>query len=271
VTLVSVVIPTRDRAELVSRAVDSVLAQTHDELEVIVVDDASRDDTVDRLTARGDDRLTVIRRVRPSGGASVPRSQGMARARGEWIAFVDSDDEWKPDKVATQLDAAGPDAALVYSRIDEVHRDGARTVYPTREAFPLLPTNDVASTLLRGNFVATSTMMVARPWARRVGEFEPRMVGSEDWEWCLRIALAGGRYAAVDGATATYHFHDRNISYDLDWAACDLAVYRAIRPIAGDHRADIDRRIRELRRDVRRAQVRSVVRRWRPTGTHESA
>lgn len=269
--LVSVVIPTHDRATILPRAITSVLAQTHADLELIVVDDASTDDTQDRLAAYDDDRVRVIRRTRRSGGASAPRSDGMAEARGDWIAFLDSDDEWLPHKLTAQLEAASADTALVYSRIREVHLDGEVTLFPSPQHLTRLPTGDVTGALLGANFVATSTMMIARAWADRVGGFDARLPGSEDWEWCLRVALAGGSYAAVDEPTAVYHFHEHNISSHIDWLAADLMVYRTIRPIAGPHRTDVDRHRRDLQWRIRRARSRAAIRTVRALGTAATA
>src|SRR5437899_7496239 len=94
---VTVVIPTYNRGHVVMRAVTSALAQTHADLDVLVVDDGSTDDTADRLKTIEDPRLQYV--VRPHAGASATRSAGVKLATGHFVSFLDSDDEWKPHKL----------------------------------------------------------------------------------------------------------------------------------------------------------------------------
>ena len=122
---VSVVIPTFDRAELVSAAAESVLAQTFADLEAIVVDDGSTDRTVARLAAIGDPRLTVIAAAH-GGCVGAVRNRGVGAARGEWLAFLDSDDLWVPDKLEAQL------AALDRSGADWCYADHGLIGAPRR-------------------------------------------------------------------------------------------------------------------------------------------
>src|SRR5262249_8525132 len=101
---VSVIIPTWNRAATVVAAVESALAQTHASLEVLVCDDGSSDDSEQRVRAMSDPRVRWL--PGPRGGRpGIPRNRGIAAARGEWLAFLDSDDEWLPDKLARQLAA----------------------------------------------------------------------------------------------------------------------------------------------------------------------
>ena len=102
---VSVVIPTRDRSHIVVDTVRSTLCQRHVELEVIVVDDGSRDATAEALEALGDPRVTVLRNASSCGVAGA-RNRGIERAAHPWIAFLDDDDRWSPDKLRVQLDRA---------------------------------------------------------------------------------------------------------------------------------------------------------------------
>src|ERR1044071_7041476 len=100
---VSVVIPTRDRAHLLQRTLASVLKQSIDSLEVIVVDDASND-AASTAAAAAHPRVRLLRNPEPSG-VSVARNRGIAAARGDWIAFCDDDDLWAPSKLQQQLSA----------------------------------------------------------------------------------------------------------------------------------------------------------------------
>jgi glycosyltransferase involved in cell wall biosynthesis len=120
--LVSVVVPTYNRAELVARSVQSALHQTHEHLEVIVVDDASTDDTRSVLAAIADPRLRVVR-LESNEGQSRARNRGIGEAKGRYVAFLDSDDEWLPDKIDRQLlrfqAADGPGATYTGMWVDD--------------------------------------------------------------------------------------------------------------------------------------------------------
>src|SRR5262245_25673454 len=102
---VSVIVPTRNRRELLPTTLRSALGQRGVDLELLIVDDASDDDTAAAAQALGDGRIRVIRLDKPSG-VSAARNRGAAAAQGEWLAFLDDDDLWAPDKLARQLDAA---------------------------------------------------------------------------------------------------------------------------------------------------------------------
>ena len=99
---VSVVIPTRNRSALLGQTLHSVLWQRDVDFEVIIVDEASTDDTSDLLTTFSDNRIRVIHNNAPTGVASA-RNRGAKEARGRWLAFVDDDDLWSPEKLAVQV------------------------------------------------------------------------------------------------------------------------------------------------------------------------
>lgn len=105
--LVTVVIPCFNAARFIGRTIESVLAQTYAPLEVIVVDDRSTDDSVElvRVHARRDARVRLIERARNAGAPAAPRNTGVAAARGRWVAFLDADDIWHPDKLRLQMQA----------------------------------------------------------------------------------------------------------------------------------------------------------------------
>src|SRR5688572_6566741 len=123
---VSVVVPTRNRSTLLMRTLRSVLRQQDVEFEVIVVDEASTDDTPAMLAALDDPRVRVIRHEVPLWLAAA-RNRGAAEARGEWLAFVDDDDLWAPDKLVRQVHAA-QDAGREWVYTGAVNFDGCRIV-----------------------------------------------------------------------------------------------------------------------------------------------
>ncbi len=203
---VSVVIPTRNRAAIVERAVLSALAQTARPCEVVVIDDASTDDTAGRLERYAGDGVRVLR-VPERGGGSRARNLGIEAARGDWVAFLDSDDEWRPQKLERQLARLeafdGLGLSVVYCRrIAFDHLTGRQFPVPT----PLLEGN-VFAALLSGWEVSTSQVMVSREALTRVGGFDPVLPGSQDYDLWLRLAAAGYLFGGVPEALAVKHAH----------------------------------------------------------------
>lgn len=203
---ISVVIPTHNRAAVVERAVRSVLAQTAAPLETLVIDDASTDDTATRLERYADARVRVLRLPERVGGSRA-RNIGIEAARGDWVAFLDSDDEWRPEKLERQLarlrEADGPRLGVVYCRrIMRDHLSGREVLVrsPLREG-------DVFAALVNGWEVSTSQVMVAHAALRAVGGFDPTLPGSQDYDLWLRLASAGHRFGGVPEALTVKHSH----------------------------------------------------------------
>lgn len=181
--------PSRNRANLIHRAIQSVLTQSFSDLELIVVNDCSTDDTREVVAriARTDSRVRVIDRVRP-GGAAAARNEGAARAHGEFLAFLDDDDEYLPYKLEHQvraLDSARESVGLIYGpclfvdaekheRLLEIPPD-VKTVSPRRE-------------ILRRNFISTPAVLVRRTIFERVGGFDASLPRLQDWDLWIRIA-----------------------------------------------------------------------------------
>ena len=140
--VVSVVIPTYNRASLVGRAVGSVLGQTFPDLEVVVVDDGSTDGTEEAVRAVGDGRVRYLRHE-ANRGVAAARNTGMAHARGEYVAFLDSDDVWLPEWVEAHLAAfqasSLPRVGAVASGMVVAYRDREETVLPTHRGGIYLP------------------------------------------------------------------------------------------------------------------------------------
>lgn len=192
--LVSVIIPTYNRALSIREAVDSVLDQTFSDFEVIVVDDGSTDDTPARLAVYGD-RIRVIRQV--NAGVSAARNAGLAAAQGIWIAFLDSDDLWLPDKLAHQLSELGKYPNAVGHVVDITMVDGSgggRSLFEMRgmkeelNRTPLRerPVRDVLNAL----YSMQSTMLRADS-VRKAGGFRRELRIFEDLDYLSQIALEG--------------------------------------------------------------------------------
>ena len=181
-TSVAAIVPTRDRAALCARAVASVLAQTRPPDEVVVVDDGSEDGTAELLRARFAE-VEVLET--PPRGVSAARNRGIRATSSEWLAFLDSDDEWLPEKLETQVAAlnAAPDFRLCHS--DEIWIRNGRRVNPRRRHRK------------RGGFIfrhclplcaiSPSAAVVHRSLFERVGLFDETLPICEDYDLWLRI------------------------------------------------------------------------------------
>jgi glycosyltransferase involved in cell wall biosynthesis len=187
-SFVSVVVPTHNRSDLLAVTLRSVLRQRDVDLEVLVIDEASTDDTAAILARLGDSRVRTIRHEIPSGVAAA-RNHGAAEALGEWVAFTDDDDLWAPDKLARQLHAAQ------VARRDWVYTgsvniaDDFRIIYGS----PPLPPEQVMATVSRYNTIpgGGSNVVVRRQSLLRAGPFDTRLRNTEDWEMWIRLAKAG--------------------------------------------------------------------------------
>jgi glycosyltransferase involved in cell wall biosynthesis len=186
--LVSVVIPTHNRIRLLTTTLRSALRQRDVELEIIVVDDGSTDDTPDFLRSVGDPRVHVLRRDRPRG-VSAARNMGIEHAQGDWIAFLDDDDLWAPMKLALQL-RAGADVGSTWIYAGAVKIDGTQRIIggtppPTPE--------DVMARLPGWSIIpgGCSGVVVKRTTVARVGVFDERMVNLADWDLWIRLARTG--------------------------------------------------------------------------------
>lgn len=228
--LVSVIIPTYNRAHCVQSAIDSVLSQSHPDVEVLVIDDGSGDSTRDTVetTYRGDDRVRY--KYQENQGVSAARNRGLDLARGDYVALLDSDDVWKPFKLELQiaclefLAQKNTGAEMIWSDMEAIGPDGQcveihhlRTMYgayrwftdselfdqtySVAEVAPRLAESarnaklfvgDISSAMTAGNLVHTSTVVMTRRRLEQTGRFSTRFRhGGEDYGFHLRTCQAG--------------------------------------------------------------------------------
>ncbi|MFC5354327.1 glycosyltransferase family 2 protein [Azospirillum himalayense] len=182
--LVSVVIPVFNRAHTLHRAIDSVKAQDFDAWELIVVDDGSTDQSDAIPASYGDARIRVLRHA-TNRGAAAARNSGVEAARGRFIAFLDSDDEWLPGKLSAQVAAVdAPNAPDALCTGFVLHRE--RTGQ-TSERWPRAD-GSWFETILDGCYVSPgSTLMVRRDCFTMVGPLDESLPRLEDWDWLLRF------------------------------------------------------------------------------------
>lgn len=221
--LVSVVMPVYNAAAWLPRAVESVLAQSHRNLELVAVDDGSLDDSLAILQAfaRSDARVRVQRQVQ-NGGVAAARNAGLAAARGDYIAFLDADDWWHPAKLERQLASLRASGARIsyaaYWRVAEDGRVLSRVDPPAR-----LEHRD----MLASNFIGNLTGM----YARELGDVSFRRIGHEDYAfWLEQVRRAGSAQRAdSDEPLAFYLVRESSLSANkLRAARWQWTIYRRV-------------------------------------------
>lgn len=207
--LISAIIPTYNYAPFLKDAITSVLEQSIRDLELIVIDDGSTDDTAEVVETIRDQRLFY--HFQDHQGISVARNAGIRLSSGKYIAFLDADDIWIPQKSALQIQVLekNPCIGLVYGSYMLV--DSSRKPLITREAE--IVTADWLEKLICGNYVAgsASTSMVNRDAFLKAGLFDPYLSAGEDWDMWLRIA----RYFEIRGlkeVVSCIRLHERNLT-----------------------------------------------------------
>lgn len=196
--LVSVVIPTKNRSELLSRAIKSVLNQTYKNLQIIIIDDASSDLTGEVIAEfqNANPCITYIRNTQSLGGAAA-RNIGMNNSQGEFIAFLDDDDEWLPHKVEKQADflLKHPDYCAVSCLYYQI--------YKNRKVKKIIKADISYEYLLWGNgHCSFSLSMVRKQCINNEEEFiDPKLPAAQDWYFWLKIARRGKIYVVQDFLT----------------------------------------------------------------------
>lgn len=198
---VSVVIPTYNRASVLSRAINSVLSQSFEDLELVIVDDGSTDETEEVIRSYDDPRIEYIR-FEVNKGANTARKTGIEAAKGRYISFLDSDDKWLPSKVEQQVkrfNTGSKDVGLVYTGVRFVNNSG-ETVGISKATTE----GDVFNQMLCDNFVGTfSAAMIDTKILDKVGFPDPEVGSGQDWEYFTRCARVT-RFGAVSDPLVEY-------------------------------------------------------------------
>ncbi|MGR3310382.1 MAG: glycosyltransferase [Candidatus Brocadiales bacterium] len=182
---VSVIIPTYNSATFLPEAIESVFAQTYKDYEIIVIDDGSTDNTKEVLNPYFD-KIKYI--YQQNHGAGSARNTGIKHSQGEYIAFLDADDIWLPEKLHIQANYLdnNPEIAMVYSQCLQVSTDGRLTKKRSRDRN--LPSGEVFNILFLHNFVFTSTVVVRNRVLSAIGLFDESFTISQDRDLWLRVA-----------------------------------------------------------------------------------
>lgn len=272
-SLVSVVIPMHNRRGLIEETLRSALAQQWPSMEIIVVDDGSTDGSAEHVERVFGDRVRLLRLER-NVGRSAARNAGIAAARGDFIAFLDSDDLWDPGKLARQMPAfADPSVALVHCRVRQVDASGrvnARETESITRAFEAAEARGydyggITATWCR---MYTPAVVVRRTALERSGGFDPALSRFEDWDLFWRIAR-DGTVVTVPEILVSVRVHEGNV--EPRWAAlaepfARVAEKHLAEIAAGSHTPTMRRAEHNLRLNLALAALwrgdRAAAREW---------
>lgn len=239
---VSVIIPTHNRHKLLQDAVESALAQTYPNLEIIVVDDGSTDNTAE-IVAQYGGKVTYIKQANQDVAAA--RNTGIRAASGEYLTFLDDDDLIMPTKIARQVQVlfSRSEVGLVHCRFYYANEKG-EPVYQVG----LLPEGDVLPRLLRNNFIWMGAPLVRRRCLDQVGWFDEQIPAiTADWDMWLRIAQAGYRFGCVQELLGAYRIHRNGMMSDV--AALEHGMFAVLeKTFSNSH---VPARVTALKEEIR--------------------
>ena len=241
---VSVIIPTHNRAEFLATAIRSVLKQTFKDFELLVIDDASSDTTAQVVASFRDPRIHYIRHDRNQGGAAA-RNTGIANSNGEYIAFLDDDDEWYSEKLMRQMRcmvASRPEVAVVYTGYQIVDR---ATNQVRARMIPAERGNLHAQLLETNPIGGTSSVLLKRECLTKVGLFDEALPSFQDRDLWIRIARAF-EFDYVADVLLNYFVHGKKVWTNLDALLKGLEIMLAKHGSSAAFRRQCSRRYYEL-------------------------
>jgi len=208
--MISVIIPSYNAAPVICRAIDSVLAQTYSDYEIIVVDDGSTDNTAEIIKKYGD---KVRYLYQNSAGAGVARNTGIAAAKREWIAFLDADDQWLPDKLRLQTELLARNPELQWCATNYTQTDGVRSA-------PSISPSAIKTVLAGRDYIEnyfveatkdrcriwTTTVVVHNSVFSKIGGFDPQFLRGQDTDMWWRIAHLYPQIGYIAEPTAIAYF-----------------------------------------------------------------
>jgi len=212
-TSFSVVIPAYNREHLIRESLQSVLNQTHAPAQIIVVDDGSKDKTVEIARSLGD-KITVIEQENAGPGAA--RNNGIKHATGDYVAFLDSDDLWLPWALAcyaSAIEQADSPAFLLSTAVEFEHVEELTAIH--EETVQIDRYNDYFSAAGEDFWIGTSVVAVRRDVLEKTGGFNPARVNQEDCDLWLRLGTAPGFVVIRTPVCSGRRWHDQNVSHDV--------------------------------------------------------
>lgn len=210
--VVSVIIPTYNRADLIFEAINSVLGQDYSALDLIVVDDGSTDNTAELLKPFVESgQLRYFSQA--NSGQATARNLGLTQARGAFICFLDSDNLWEPGKLSAQVSylEQHPDVDIVYGDVITIDAQGSETSRSNMARF----SGQIFRQMLHDNCVSMNTTMTRRRWFDEMGGFDTSFRVADDYELWLRFS-AKATYAYLPNYFARYRVFPNQISSDKE-------------------------------------------------------
>ena len=233
---VSIVVPSYGHRDFILATLDSVFAQTMNDYEVIVINDGSPDDTaeiVEPLVRAG--RIIYVEQT--NRGTSRARNLGIERARGDYIALLDDDDLWPPDKLAWQTEYldAHPDVGLIGGMLQTIDAHGTPGWKGT-----YWPSIDFESLFLENPFLSPGQTLIRADLLKRIGGMDATIWGADDWDLWFRIAKTS-RIVMLDRPALYYRLHPGNASKQTErlLAACCVTIERHLKDVPADRRRDL--------------------------------
>lgn len=211
-TKVSIITPTYNSSKFISNTVKSVLNQTFTDWEYLIVDDNSTDNTINIINEfiKKDPRIKLLKTPKNSGGPATPKNIGIENATGEYVAFLDHDDEWLPQKLEKQVkvfeESKDKKLGLVSSFLNIKDKNG-NLEYRHKKNYK----GDVIRQLANGNFIVTSSCVLTKlSILKEVELFDSRFKTSDDWDMWLNISEAGYQFDFVPEYLVNYIKHEEN-------------------------------------------------------------
>jgi glycosyltransferase involved in cell wall biosynthesis len=240
--MISVIISTFNRSGRLKKAIKSVLNQTYPDFELIIVDDNSKDDTQDVVKSFKDDRIIYLKRTKNSGTDAKPKNEGIMASKGEYIAFLDDDNEYRPDHLMALYKELTKVSPIPYvtkeiTTLDVVYGDR----WLTDETGRIKPQLGISmefdpTMLMQRNFIDTSDVLIKRQAIFDVGGLDERWHKYLDWNLWVRMCKAGKKFKRVPLILTDYHLHSQmrstnyktkgetNTTFVPEWDPYDVEV-----------------------------------------------
>lgn len=214
---ISIITPTYNSSKFIKRTIKSVLNQTYKDWEYLIIDDGSTDNTVELVNefTKQDPRIKLFKTPQNSGGPATPKNIGIENARGEYVAFLDHDDEWLPEKLEKQLkvfeESKNEKIGLVCCFINIVDDKTGKT---TSRHKNFNKTNTLKLLVQYNFFLTSSCIMVKKSIINKIGGFDNNFQVSDDWDMWLRILKSGYEFDFAPEYLINYFVHENNLSND---------------------------------------------------------
>ncbi|MEP1307183.1 MAG: glycosyltransferase [Balneola sp.] len=214
--LVSVITPVYNGAEFLDRSIKSVLAQNYTNWELILIDDKSKDNSIQKIQSYAVDHRIKLLKNESNSGISATRNKGIEEAEGEYIALLDQDDEWFPEKLERQVEQfkkLDQSYGLVYSNL-EVRFENGSVVDQKKEIAPAPDIQKNLELMLLTNLISSPTVLIRKTVLDDVGTFDPAILwGGDDYDLWIRIAQSY-KFSYIDKVLCIRYEHQKNYSAD---------------------------------------------------------